>query len=202
MKRSIGTAVCLLIFAAASMAAAQTAKHHWAEVGIGFVGASEYADALKDAYSDYDVSGGGAFIDIEGGFAINVAPNVHVTPKLMLLFAPVSFGSEYTGSKKASIFIIPQVQGRYSYKRFFFGGGLGVVQASSDLSRLDFEGNGVSLGLRGGFTFTENLEAELGWQTVPVKVGSGEYGMGGGSEKDFGGFALIIRGLYPIGSGK
>jgi hypothetical protein len=197
----MGVAACLLILVLSSAVSAQSPKQHWAEVGLGFVGASEYSQSLKDAYSDYDVSGGGAFIDIEGGFAINVAPNVHVTPRLMILFAPVTFGSEYTGSKKASIFFIPQVNGRYSFGHFFASGGLGMVSASSDLSRLDFKGDGVSLGLRVGYTFTKNIEAELGWQTLPVKVSSGEYGMGDASKKDFGGFALVIRGLYPINSG-
>jgi hypothetical protein len=181
-----------LIFSSSN---AQNKKHdNFFEVGLGIVSSSQYKDVLVDAYPS--ISGFLEWIDIEFGFGIQLSRNIYLIPKARLLASRIEIQafSGFPASQKANIVFLPGAALRYNFgsKRnaFYLDGFLNAVFPYSDLSRIEFESDGIAFGAELGMVFKDEYELGVGFIRVPVRAFSGRVRA---SNANFGGIGFVLR---------
>lgn len=199
MKKTLFILIFLFLFFHSTCFAQGDSRLHYLEIGAGLIDGSEYHDALEDAYSeDYNVSGGGGWLNVEIGFAINLVKNFHLTPRLRWIVGSVEIKgySGFPPSKKSNSILLPGISGRYSFKHLYVSADISSVSPKSDLNRLEFESAGMAWGAAMGYSFDNGLELELGYLKIPVKVIYNENNFS--EEANFGGVLLTLRYKLPI----
>lgn len=182
------------------------------QIAMGIVASSAYKDALSQSRPDYDIKGGGTWIDLEAALAFRTTSKLYLIPKFELMAMRIKTESYYgmPGSEQATIIFLPGIRGQYSVgapgSKFFVGGELSLVAPQSDLSSPSLESGGISYGLNAGYTFSSSYELMVSYKYVPIKANSGSdwedyyyYGYTSSDEtSNFGGLGITFRRLFRI----
>lgn len=188
--------ICMLTFcfSISSSTAQEQRKDNYFEVGLGIVSSSQYKDMLRDAYSS--ITGFLEWLDIEFGYGIPLSKNIHLIPKARLLGSRISIKaySQFPVSHKANLVFLPGAALRFNFgstrNAFFLDGFLNASIPHSDLSRIDFESDGLAFGAELGVIFKNEYELGIGYIRVPVRAFSGSTFA---SNANFGGFGFVVR---------
>ena len=161
---------------------------------------SDYKDAMNNSFPNDNVSVSSALLDFHIGFAFNVYPRVHVSPRVHWLVGQVKVESPYQGfpsKTKYNSIIMPEISTRYSLNNFppsLYGCfNLGFPIPSSTFSSITADSDGLAYGVGIGYAFDRNLEIELGYNHIPVKYYSTEAPSYSNTTYNFGGINLGIR---------
>lgn len=197
MIKKLYGSIVLLCVCSAAFGQGDKRENHF-ELGLGIVVSSDYNDALKAAFSSYDVSGGSGWIRMETGYAINLSNNVQLTPKANFLVSLIEIKafSNLPSSKKANYVFLPGISARYYFDKkaqlFYADLDVALVSPHSDLSQIKFQPGGVAIGGALGLGFG-NFQFEAGYLNVPVKMFSGGFQF---EEANFGGASITFRRLF------
>jgi hypothetical protein len=159
---------------ASSLFSAAQAADVGFEFGLGLATSGDKSDIGEKAYNA-DSSGLGMFIELQAGVPIGVTDNVVIKPELSYLFSFVTVEGPYADDTYIDSVFIPSVSAEYyvnSHKAnsFFVGANIGFPIPSSGSDAYELEKDGISYGIYGGYAFSGNFKAQLGYRSIPVEV--------------------------------
>lgn len=185
---------CLLVYSCAFAQSNKNGNH--VELGLGVVISPDYKDAMVASYSDdYDISGAFGWIDLEVGYAANLAKRFYFIPRLRFLISRIEIKAfrNLPSSQYANIIFLPGGSLRYTGGKnnsFYVDAHLNAVSPHFDLARVVFESDGLSLGAELGLVLGSEYELGFGFLRVPVKILSQSFQV---NSANFGGFGLTLR---------
>lgn len=149
------------------------------ELGVGLVISPDYNDALKDAYSDASVSGGGGWLGFHAGLKLNLGAGFALRPGMDLWLNAVQdpYGDTY-----ANTVLIPNISARYDFTQLpsvFIEAGVNYGVPNTGDDQLEFESAGIGFSGGVGFTFNNDIDVTLSYWHVPSDSPIGEVNLGG-----------------------
>ncbi|MDR0579446.1 MAG: hypothetical protein LBG21_02475 [Campylobacteraceae bacterium] len=168
------------------------------EIGFGLDTSGDKLDAVEKAYGTKS-SGLGMFLEMQAGMQIGVNENVVIKPELSYLFGLVKVEYLYGDNVYIDSILIPAIAAEYYVNdrkgdSFFVGANIGYpIPSSGSGGVYEFEQDGMSYGIYGGYIFGGNSKISLGYRSIPVKT---IYANDNRESANFGGVSLKIAYIF------
>ncbi len=148
---------------------------------IGIVSAPSISTMMDDAFPSWDISGAGGLLLLGGGYGFYIKNNIHIEPRMKVVFTKIEKVYESYGTTKESGFLVFSIGTSARYTLKSYSPSL-YVQAElrldypSGLEDIVMKSRGIGSGFGIGYIFTQrSIEFEIGYSTLLVNATSDNF---------------------------
>ncbi len=152
------------------------------ELGAGGLFSPDYRSLLEDVYPDYNLLLGGGWFQLSGGLRYRVNEQLSISPKVDVMLNYVIADGGREDESYLNYILVPGVNARFSFDKapsLYVGGELTYNLPHTGSKYYELKSGGLGGGAFLGYVFQGDFFVELGYNYIPVEVGSEKKNLGG-----------------------